>query len=124
MVNIKIWLQRLITGEKSRPKQPRKKLQIQFEEIKQQFDTQVELLEQTLKRPDLMTSATKLGKLLLQDVHRFQELHLARINQARLNSIVEPLIHPVDFSLWVIYQMHAYTEEIYHYIKTVERVEL
>lgn len=121
---IKLWFHQLLSGSEKRPKIPRKKLSIQFQHVKTEFETLVAKLEQTISRPDLARSTIMLGKLLFQDVRRFQELHLIRINENRINTVSQPLLHPVDFSLWVINQMHAYAEEIYHYIKTVEAVDL
>lgn len=124
LVKFKIWFQQVFTGKKSRAKIPRKKVQIQFLHAKEQFSQQLSQLQQVINRQDIFPSTHQLGELLLNDVKRFESLHLIEINENRLNQITDPLIHPVDFSLWVLYQMYSYTEEIYHYMKTVEVVQL
>ena len=116
----KIWVQQTFTGKQPRPKVPRKKLQIQFTHSLKQFHSQVGLLTQALASPELSASARLLGNHLLEEAQRFQERHLIEINDHRLSTRPDPLVHPVDFSMWVQYQLYSYTEEIYHYLKTIE----
>jgi hypothetical protein len=120
----RIWLQKLITGKETRPKIARKKVQIQFDKTHQQFIQQISLLEARLARPGLSTSSLELGRNLLQEAQRYQELQLSQINQSRLETLPESLLHPVDFSMWVLYHTYSLSEEIYHYLKTCEAVEL
>ncbi|MHA2248767.1 MAG: hypothetical protein ACXAD7_00325 [Candidatus Kariarchaeaceae archaeon] len=102
------------------PREPRKKIELQLKSIHAQFLIQVQLLEPTLERRDLSESTRMVGKQILQSASRFQELQLARINRARLQSLPTSLIDPGDFSIWVIWEMKNLTEEIQYFISSIE----
>jgi len=124
LVRAKVWMNHKISGYQTRPKIPRKKVQIQFHRAIKKLLTQQNYLQQALVEREMEETTRLMGKELLNDVKRFQEHHLSEINKQRLDSINKPLLHPIDFSLWVIYEIHSLTDQIYHFLTTMEVVEL
>ncbi|MCE7734258.1 MAG: hypothetical protein GPJ54_05215 [Candidatus Heimdallarchaeota archaeon] len=102
------------------PKEPRKKVQLQMKLISQKFKTQLEALDLALDDPNLYPSTKKLGQSLFQNAMRFEELQLEKINYARLQALPSSLIEVSDFSLWVKHEMTNLTEEIFHFLSTIE----
>ena len=102
------------------PKEPRKKVQLQMKLISQKFQTQLEALDLALDNPNLFASTKKLGQSLHQNAMRFEELQLEKINKARLQALPSSLIEVNDFSLWVKHEMTNLTEEIFHFLSTIE----
>lgn len=121
---LRVWWRKIIYRKEIKPKVPRKKLDIQFNRATEQFNKQVSLLDQFFSDTVPSSSVRKLGQQLMADVQRFQELHLVRINQGRLKNMSQPFVHHVDFSMWVLYQLYAYTEEIHHFLQTARMVEI
>lgn len=102
------------------PKEPRKKVQLQMRLISKKFKTQLEALDLALDDPNLYPSTKKLGKSLHQNAMRFEELQLEKINHARLQALPSSLIEVNDFSLWVKHELTNITEEIFHFLSTIE----
>lgn len=110
----------IFAGKPELPKEPRKKVQLQMKLISQKFRTQVEALDQALDNPNLYESSKKLGQSLYQNAKRFEELQLVKINQARLQSLPSSLIDVSDFSLWIKHEITNLTEEIFHFLSTID----
>jgi hypothetical protein len=89
-----------------------------MEEAIVRFNREVTSLEELLQDPFIDQSARDMAHLLIQEVERFREIHLIRITQNRLNNLPESFISPTDFSLWVLYELYAITEEIYHFVES------
>ncbi|MHA2028581.1 MAG: hypothetical protein ACW99A_00400 [Candidatus Kariarchaeaceae archaeon] len=102
------------------PKEPRKKIQLQMKQISREFHVQLSSLELALTNPNMLESAKKVGKSLYQNAHRFEELQLEKINHARMQSLPSSLIDVNDFSIWVKHEMTNITEEIFHFLATLE----
>lgn len=118
--NLIVRVRSLFEKKSELPKEPRKKVQLQMKLISQKFQTQLDALEQALNNPVLLDSAQRTGRSLYQNALRFQELQLEAINQARMQALPNPLIDVNDFSLWVKHEMTNITEEIFHFLATVE----
>lgn len=102
------------------PKEPRKKIQLQIKIIEKELKNQVMLLEAVLEDPLLTGSEKKLAKILLQNATRFEELEISNINHNRLQTLPHSLIDINDFALWVKHELLNLTEEIFHFISTLD----
>ena len=102
------------------PKEPRKKIQLQIKIIEKEFLNQLKDLETRLEGPGLSDSEKKLGRVLMQNAMRFNELQISNINSNRLQTLPHSLIDLNDFSLYVKHELINLTEEIFHFLSTLE----
>ena len=114
----------VFSSKENRPKIPRKKLELQYKKAIERLQQQVEQLEKFLEDPTIKPLQLETGKQLYTDSLRFINQRLYQINQTRFQNLTSQLIHPVDFSMFVLYRMYSLTEEIFHFIHTAEMVEL
>lgn len=110
----------IFSSKPTQPKEPRKKIELQLGKIVKQFDIQVMRLESMVADPEISDSARYIGKQLLQQATRFNEIQLASINQTRLRSLPSSLISVHDFSLWVKHELSNLTEEMYYFSATLQ----
>ncbi len=102
------------------PKEPRKKIQLQTKIIYKEFKKQLEALDFAISNPNLYESTRKVAINLQQNAIRFEELQLEKINQGRLQNLPSSLIGINDFSIWVKHEMTNLTEEMHHFLTTIE----
>ncbi|OLS24969.1 MAG: hypothetical protein HeimC2_20240 [Candidatus Heimdallarchaeota archaeon LC_2] len=103
------------------PKEPRKKIQLQTKIVYTEFIKQLEALDLAISEPNLFDSTKKLAINLRQTALRFEDLQIEKINQGRLQNLSSSLIGVNDFSLWVKHEMINLTEEIHHFLSTIDR---
>lgn len=102
------------------PREPRKKIQLQTKIIYKEFKKQLEALDFAISNPNLYESTKKVAVNLQQNAMRFEDLQLEKINQGRLQNLPTSLIGVNDFSIWVRHEMTNLTEEIHHFLTTIE----
>ena len=107
-------------GKDTRPKVPRKKIELSLKKLDGQLNKQFYILDQLINRQKLSSASNEMAIRIHQDASEFIDLKLIKINQIRLRNLTTPMLEPNDFSVWTTYRARYLTEQIYYFLTTVQ----